>query len=74
MNIMGEEYKLLGWYKENNSASFIVLKEGNIKPHLLINRGDKYKLFGPLGNSLPAEEIELQDVVDKLEKEVISNV
>lgn len=74
MEIMGESFELMGWYEEKGFTNFIIMKEGNIKPHLLMAGKDKYKLFGPLGNSLPAQNIELQEVVKTLREEKIINV
>lgn len=66
IEINGEKFKLLGWAKENNITRYVILKEGNIKPHLLMVHDDKCKLFGPLGNSLPGTNIELKPILEKL--------
>lgn len=73
IEIKGEKYKIMGWYKENGFTNFLILKEGNIKPHLLMTCGDKCKLFGPLGNSLPGTYIDLGPVLKQLNKHLINN-
>jgi len=66
VTIEGTKFTLIGTVKENNFMIYLLLAHGQTRPHALLNNGDKYKLFGPLGNSLPAKEIELVETVLKV--------
>jgi len=74
IEINKEQYKVMGWYKENGFMNFLILKEGNLRPHLLMACGDKCKLFGPLGNALPGTSLDFGEVIDQLNKHLINNI
>lgn len=70
VRIMGHEFELQAHYREGNFDIYILLKSGDIAPHSLTISGEKCRLFRPLGNSLPAEEIELQSIIDEIRREM----
>ena len=70
VKIMGHDFKLQAHYREGNFEIYVLLRDGDISPHSLTVSGDKCRLFRPLGNSLPAKEVELQAVIDDIKREV----